>query len=109
MKATVPVLIPRLPTAQELLPYLLRIDASNYYSNYGPLWHEFRDGFAEYLSRRASGVDVHVALTSSGTTSLDLALRTRAISGRRFCLMPSYTFIATAHAVCNAGLEPFLL
>ncbi len=105
----VPVLVPNLPTANELLPYLLRIDAAHHYSNYGPLWHEFRDGFAAYLSCRAGGGDVRVAPTSSGTTAIELALRARAIPGRRYCLMPSYTFIASAHAVCNAGLEPFLL
>jgi dTDP-4-amino-4,6-dideoxygalactose transaminase len=105
----VPVMVPSLPTAEKLLPYLQRIDASRYYSNNGPLWHEFRDGFADYLSRRAAGVQVHVAIASSGTTAIEIALRARAISGRRFCLMPSYTFIASAHAVCNVGLEPFLL
>ncbi len=107
--APVPVLVPRLPTANELLPYLRRIDALRCYSNYGPLWHEFRDGFAAYLSRRAGDLDVHVVPTSSCTAAIELALRLRAIPGRRFCLMPSFTFIASTHAVCNAGLEPFLL
>src|SRR6266851_7724884 len=105
----VPLMVPSLPSAEKILPYLQRIDASGYYSNNGPLWHEFRDGFAAYLSRRAAVAQVNVATATSGTTAIEIALRARAIPGRRFCLMPSYTFIASAHAVCNVGLEPFLL
>lgn len=52
---------------------------------------------------------MRVVPTSSGTSAIELALRTRALPGRSLCLMPSFTFIASAHAVKNAGLEPFLL
>ncbi len=47
-------------------------------------------------------------ITGSGTTAIELALRYR-IAGRtgRLCLMPAYTFVATAHAAVNVGLEPF--
>lgn len=105
----VPVLVPSLPGSDELLPYLRRIDASHWYSNYGPLWREFRDQLTAELAARTGCPDLQIALTSSGTTAIELALRLRALPGRRLCLMPSYTFIASAHAVCNAGLAPFLL
>lgn len=105
----IPVLVPTLPTTDELLPFLRRIDAAHWYSNYGPLWREFADGMAGFLGDRAGRSAVGVTFTSSGTTAIELALRVRARPGARLCLMPSFTFIASAHAVCNAGLVPFLV
>lgn len=97
------VLIPRLPDANTLLPYLQRIDAARTYSNYGPLNREFTKRLGELTGAPC------VTLTSNGTTAIELALRLRATQGRRYCLMPAFTFIASAHAVCNAGLTPYLL
>ena len=105
----IPVLRPSLPTVDRILPFLNRIDETRLYSNHGPLWTAFREGFAEWLGHRAGMDDVCVVPTSSGTTAIEVALRYRASEGRQFCLMPSYTFIASAHAVCNAGLTPFLV
>lgn len=104
----IPVLRPSLPAIDRVLPFLRRIDETRIYSNHGPLWTAFRDGFADWLGRRAGVDDVCVVPTSSGTTAIEVALRLRAVEGRQFCLMPSFTFIASAHAVCNAGLTPFL-
>jgi dTDP-4-amino-4,6-dideoxygalactose transaminase len=109
LETVVPVLKPKLPTVHELMPYLARIDATNIYSNYGPLWKELTAGISRFVSNRSERSAVHTALTSNGTTAIELALRIRARPGLRYCLMPSYTFIASAHAVANAGLEPFLL
>ncbi|MDQ0073959.1 dTDP-4-amino-4,6-dideoxygalactose transaminase [Variovorax boronicumulans] len=100
--ATIKVLRPRLPAAASLLPYLERIDSSRTYSNYGPLNGEF----ARRLGELVGGS--HVTLTSNGTTAIELALRLRCQQGGH-CLMPAFTFIASAHAVCNAGLTPYLL
>lgn len=97
------VLVPHLPAAGALLPYLQRIDAARTYSNYGPLSREF----SERLGRLTGAAGV--TLTSNGTSAIELALRLRAKPQRRYCLMPAFTFIASAHAVCNAGLEPYLL
>lgn len=107
--APVPVLRPQLPPTEAVLPYLRRIDSARIYSNYGPLWREFTDGMAAWLGARAGMTGVRVVPTSSGTTAIEIALRARALPSRSLCLMPSFTFIASAHAVCNAGLEPFLL
>jgi dTDP-4-amino-4,6-dideoxygalactose transaminase len=100
---TIKVLVPRLPDAAALQPYLARIDAAGIYSNYGPLSREFSARLGQLTGAP------YVTLTSNGTTAIELALRLKARSGRRYCLMPSYTFIASAHAVCNAGLTPVLL
>lgn len=104
----VPVLRPLLPPAEAILPFLRRMDASGIYSNYGPLWRELQQGMSAWLAARSGAGPVQVVLTSSGTTAIEIALRDRALPGRRICLMPSFTFVASAHAVCNAGLDPFL-
>jgi dTDP-4-amino-4,6-dideoxygalactose transaminase len=100
---TIKVLIPRLPSTDAVLPYLNRIDSARIYSNYGPLHHEFSARLSQLTG--APGITI----TCNGTSAIELALRVRAKSGRRYCLMPAFTFIASAHAVCNAGLTPFLL
>lgn len=96
------VLVPRLPDAAAIQPYLVRIDGSRIYSNYGPLSREFAAGIG--LLTGAAGV----TLTSNCTSAIELALRVRA-PRPGWCLMPAYTFVASAHAVCNAGLTPYLL
>jgi dTDP-4-amino-4,6-dideoxygalactose transaminase len=105
-KSPIPVLVPHLPPADQLLPYLRRIDSSRIYSNYGPLSREFANALAARFTARGGGAGV--TLTCNGTSAIELALRVRARPGMHYCLMPSYTFIASAHAVTNAGLEPFL-
>ncbi len=107
MSHPVPVLIPCLPSAEDLLSFLRRIDKTHIYSNYGPLWAEFKCGLAAYLGTKTRQDNVSLSLTSSGTTALELALRCRAASKARYCLLPAFTFIATAHAVANAHFEPF--
>jgi dTDP-4-amino-4,6-dideoxygalactose transaminase len=99
---TIKVLRPRLPGAARLLPYLERIDSSRTYSNYGPLNSEF----ARRLGDLVGGSPA--TLTSNGTTAIELALKLRCAHGGQ-CLMPAFTFIASAHAVCNAGLTPYFL
>jgi dTDP-4-amino-4,6-dideoxygalactose transaminase len=104
--SAIPVLLPLLPEADQLLPYLHRIDAARTYTNYGPLAREFAEGMAARFAPRSGKVGV--TLTSNGTTAIELSIRVRARPGLRYCLMPSYTFIASAHAVANTGLVPFL-
>jgi dTDP-4-amino-4,6-dideoxygalactose transaminase len=62
-----------------------------------------------WLSSRTRNSSFDLALTSNGTTAIELALRVEALETKKICVMPSFTFVATAHAVCNAGLEPLLL
>lgn len=100
--AAVRVLKPCLPASDALLPYLRTIDESRTYSNYGPLSRDFARRLGELTG--AAGV----TLTSNGTTAIELALRASVPPGG-ICMMPAFTFIASAHAVCNAGLTPFLV
>lgn len=106
----IPVLVPSLPETDAIVPYLRRIDQSHTYSNYGPLSRAFTDRLCRFVSERAGGAAVAATITGSGTSAIELALRHRLMGrppGGRLCLMPAYTFVATAHAAANVGLEPF--
>lgn len=98
-----PVFRPQLPTAEAIFPYLKRIDATRWYSNFGPLYEEMRDRLASLF-----GIDVdQLVLVSNATVGISLALRA-VMSPREngICLAPSWTFAATAHGVLSAGLQP---
>jgi dTDP-4-amino-4,6-dideoxygalactose transaminase len=101
----IPVARPRMPAAEMLLPYLQRIDANRTYSNFGPLIAELEGRLADRL-----GVDPACLVTvSNGTAGLILALQSVAGGRRGVCLIPSWTFVATAHAVAAAGFTPCLV
>lgn len=86
------VLIPDLPTADELLPFLRAIDDNRQYSNHGPLVRE--------LESRLNGV-----LVSSAT--LGLEIMAQLLFRRSFGVrIPAFTFVATATAAVRAGLSP---
>jgi len=95
---------PRLPVAESLLPYLQRIDEARWYSNFGPLLSEFEQRLA---GRFQPGTQV-VTVTNA-TQALTLALSAMGLPAGGYVAMPSWTFVATAHAVVQAGLRPWLL
>jgi dTDP-4-amino-4,6-dideoxygalactose transaminase len=98
-----PVLRPRLPSAAEILPYLQAIDEARWYSNYGPLVTRLEQQLARRLGMTTGGV----VTTASATAGLTAALLARRAPAGSFCLMPSWTFAATAHAARAAGLIPW--
>jgi dTDP-4-amino-4,6-dideoxygalactose transaminase len=105
--ASVPVLRPRLPEAERLLPYLRRIDAARIYSNYGPLAVELE----QRLDKQLQLPDVDVITANSGFSALVaaiLAVAGRASPERPYALLPAYTFIATASAAEQCGYLPLL-
>ncbi len=99
----VPVMRPRLPDRAALAPYLAEIDANRRYTNDGPLLRRFERRLAGKFGLAREGV----VCVANGTLGLALALRAVARPGRRYCVMPSFTFVATAHAARVAGLEPW--
>lgn len=105
--AEIPVLRPRLPRAEQLLPYLRRIDRSRVYTNWGPLALELEARLAEHFGSGHKSV----VCASSGTAALAgaiLAGAGEASSERPLALMPAYTFIATAAAASMCGYQPYL-
>lgn len=97
----IPVMSPSLPTAEELLPYLRRMDRSHWYSNFGPLYGELVDRFADYFAVDSSSL----LLVANGTLALQAAIATTGEIGDRWAL-PSWTFAATGHAIVSAQRIP---
>jgi dTDP-4-amino-4,6-dideoxygalactose transaminase len=99
------VFIPDLPDVEALTPWLQRMAAARYYSNFGPLEREF----AAALGRHLDAVrPPPVATASSATTALTLALRALDLPAKARVLIPALTFPGTAAAVLDAGLAPVL-
>ena len=103
----IPVMRPQLPRAENLLPYLRRIDASRIYSNYGPLVQEFESRLALQFGLPVGGA-VCASTGTAGLISAILATVGRAGPDRPFALLPAFTFVATAVAVEQCGYSPYL-
>ena len=67
-------------------------------TNDGPLVREFEATVADVV-----GVD-HCVAASSGTTALELLARASQLEGE--VIVPSFTFVGTAHAMLWSGLRP---
>jgi dTDP-4-amino-4,6-dideoxygalactose transaminase len=100
-----PFLRPLLVTADEIVPYLRRIDESRLYSNFGPLVGEFEQKIlTEYFQSRGAVTTVHNA-----TLGLMLAIDAVRRPGGRYAVMPSFTFAATPQAALWCGLQPYFV
>lgn len=99
-------LIPDLPDADALLPWLRQMDANRWYTNYGPLVLEFERQLSVMLSIANGGR--HVALTSlvTGYHALEFGLRAFKLPVGSLVLMPVVTFPACPLAAIHAGLTP---
>jgi dTDP-4-amino-4,6-dideoxygalactose transaminase len=104
----IPVLRPRLPAADSLLPYLRRIDANRIYANFGPLALELEARLAKHFALPENAL----VSASSGTAALVaaiLATSGRATAARPYAFMPAFTFVATAVAAELCGYQPVLV
>jgi len=102
--AEVPVARPSMPRAEALAPYLAQMDEARWYSNFGPLLQTFERRLADRFSGPA-----HVATAANGTLALTLALQAMGAAPGQLCALPAWTFVATAHAVVQAGLTPWFV
>ena len=75
-----------------------RVWNSRWFTNDGPLVGEFEQKLSDYLNVE------HCVLTSNGTAALQLTIRALGLTGE--IIIPSYTFISTAHALSFAGIRP---
>ena len=95
------LLIPDMPDAQALLPWLQRIDAARWYTNFGPLVQMLE---AQLAARYAVGTQV--VSVNSATMGLELALIALDLAPGARVLLPGLTFAASAAAVLRAGCVP---
>jgi dTDP-4-amino-4,6-dideoxygalactose transaminase len=96
---------PKLPSAPALLPYLSRIDGARIYSNFGPLSVQFERRLAAHFGVSDRGVTT----VANGTLGLALALSAQDPRPGTLCVIPAWTFIASAQAAALAGLVPFFV
>jgi dTDP-4-amino-4,6-dideoxygalactose transaminase len=95
---------PSMPTADALAPYLAQMDEARWYSNFGPLLRAFEQRLVDRFSPPG-----FVATAANGTLALTLALQAMGVEAGGFCAMPAWTFVASAHAVVQAGLVPWFV
>ncbi len=101
----IPIARPLLVPAESLIPYFREIDTSRVYTNFGPLGRRFEERLCCHFGIEAGGI-VPVANATVGLTAALLTVRRQ---GRDLCVMPAWTFCASAHAAMAAGLRPFFV
>lgn len=100
----VPLLVPDMPSPQELLPWLERMHASCHYSNFGPLVRELEAAFAQRFGQPLE----QLTTVANATQGLELVLQALQLAPQSRVLLPTFTFVATATAVLRAGHIPVL-
>lgn len=98
------LLRPDIPRAEEILPYLREIDASRWYTNFGPLVSRLERKLGDVFEPPVPSI----VTTSSCTLGLELSLTALALRPGARVLVPALTFVATAAAVLRAGCVPVL-
>lgn len=100
-----PIMRPKLPSADRIAPYLKSIDASRLYSNFGPLALSLEERLAAHF-----GLDEGaVGTVANATLGLAIALAMQQPRPGTLCAMPAWTFVASAHAAVMAGLVPYFV
>jgi dTDP-4-amino-4,6-dideoxygalactose transaminase len=89
---------PNLGDLQHFLAQVSAIFERHWLSNNGPLVQQLEARLAAYLGVR------HCIATCNGTVALELAIRAMGMTGE--VIVPSFTFVATAHALQWQGLSP---
>ena len=97
---TIPIMRPKLPSAERLVPYLRTIDSSRVYSNFGPLAVSFEDRLAARFGLSGGTITT----IANATLGLTLALTAQGARPGTLCVIPAWTFIASVHAAVMAGL-----
>jgi dTDP-4-amino-4,6-dideoxygalactose transaminase len=101
----VPVMRPQLPASERLWPYLKKIDETKIYSNYGPLARDLESRLASHFGLASNSVTT----VANGTLGLALALLAQSPRRGALCIMPAWTFVASAHAATMVGLVPYFV
>lgn len=89
---------PNIGSREAFLKYVGEIFDHRWLTNNGPLVQEFERRVAEYLGVK------HCVSMCNGTIALEIAIRALGLEGE--VIIPSYTFIATAHALHWQAITP---
>ena len=88
-----------------MLPYLERIDANAFYTNFGPLNKLLLDRLTEWQQLQF-GREVYGVTTANATLGIELVLADLKLPPGSRILLPALTFIATATAIIRCGHVP---
>lgn len=102
----VTLLVPDMPSMEEVIPFLVEIDNNKWYSNFGPLCLAFEKQLKSHFFPELETDSRRMVSCSNGTTAIELALITLDLPAGARVLLPAFTFPATATAVIRAGLTP---
>ena len=89
------------PSVGNRAAFLSRVEEMldrRWFTNHGPLVAELERQIGDLVGVR------HCIATSNGTLALELAARSLELTGE--VIVPSFTFVATAHALAWQGLDP---
>lgn len=101
----IPFLRPNLVRQDSYAPYLVQIDESRIYSNYGPLNTLFEQRLLNQLFAGRGALTT----VANATLALMLAISLSRRPGGRYAVMPSFTFAATPLAAMWCGLKPYFI
>ncbi len=102
---TIEIMRPLLPAAKDIAPYLERIDGARWYSNFGPLERELRARLADHFSITTE----NTVTAASATAGLISVLRALNVPKDSYCLVPSWTFVATPASAIAAEMTPYFV
>lgn len=89
---------PNIVSREVFLEHVNRILDSKWLTNNGPVVQEFERRIADYLGVK------HCVAVCNGTIALEIAIRALGLTGE--VIVPSWTFVATAHALNWQGITP---
>jgi dTDP-4-amino-4,6-dideoxygalactose transaminase len=89
---------PNIGDREAFLQRINQIIDNQWLTNNGPMVQEFERRIAEYLGVK------HCVAMCNGTIALEIAIRALGLQGE--VIVPSWTFVATAHALYWQGITP---
>ena len=107
----VPLLVPLMPSADDLLPFLRDIDKNRQYTNFGPLNDRFVQALREHVFDTNDGhvfgaQELGLCTVANATLGLEVAIESLGLDRGARILCPSLTFPATASAITRSGFDP---
>lgn len=89
---------PNISNREKFLASVARVLDNQWLTNNGPLVQEFEQRIADQLGVK------HCVAMCNGTIALEIAIRALGLTGE--VIVPSWTFVATAHALYWQGITP---
>jgi dTDP-4-amino-4,6-dideoxygalactose transaminase len=89
---------PNLPNRERLMEKICNVYDNQWLTNQGPMVRELEKKLTEYLGVR------HCICMCNGTIALEIAIRALGLTGE--VIVPSFTFVATAHALQWQEITP---